>query len=90
MCVLDTPAQCICYSPDGTMLAIGLGGGVTSDTGEWFEHDQVRATEGAIADMTKCSNIALCESTAMKMLSCDSKRSHYEDALLPLFLRGNM
>lgn len=35
MCVLDTPAQCICYNPDGTMLAVGLGGGLTSDSGEW-------------------------------------------------------
>lgn len=35
MCVLDTPAQCICYNPDGTMLAVGLGGGLVSDSGEW-------------------------------------------------------
>eukprot|EP00752_Nemacystus_decipiens_P004400 g4020.t2 len=35
MCVLDTPAQCICYNPEGTMLAVGLGGGLVSDCGEW-------------------------------------------------------
>ncbi|CAN0063286.1 unnamed protein product [Pylaiella littoralis] len=36
MCVLDTPAQCICYNPDGTILAVGLGGGLASDSGEWI------------------------------------------------------
>lgn len=45
MCVLDTPAQCICYNPDGTMLAVGLGGGLDTDIGEWRGNiaEQVKA-----------------------------------------------
>lgn len=39
MCVLDTPAQCICYNPDGTMLAVGLGGGLASDFREWNDYE---------------------------------------------------
>lgn len=42
MCVLDTPAQCVCYNPDGTMLAIGLGGGLASDPGEWNDYSEKR------------------------------------------------
>lgn len=44
MCVLDTPAQCVCYNPDGTMLAVGLGGGVETDIGEWHDHDAGQVT----------------------------------------------
>ena len=40
MCVLDTPALCICYNPDGTMLAVGLGGGLEADTGEWIDWEE--------------------------------------------------
>lgn len=40
MCVLDTPAQCICYNPDGTMLAVGLGGGLETDAGEWRDFNE--------------------------------------------------
>lgn len=42
MCVLDTPAQCVCYNPDGTMLAVGLGGGLASDPGEWNDYGEKR------------------------------------------------
>lgn len=43
MCVLDTPAQCICYNPDGTILAVGLGGGLASDSGEWIGEKEKQA-----------------------------------------------
>lgn len=43
MCVLDTPAQCICYNPDGTMLAVGLGGGLATDSGEWSDQGEKQA-----------------------------------------------
>ncbi len=43
MCILDTPAQCICYNPDGTMLAVGLGGGLSSDPGEWSDRGDIQA-----------------------------------------------
>ena len=39
MCVLDTPAQCIDYNPDGSTLAVGLGGGLTTDWGEWHDNE---------------------------------------------------
>ncbi|CAM9122646.1 unnamed protein product [Ascophyllum nodosum] len=39
MCVLDTPAQCIDYNPDGSTLAVGLGGGLTTDWGEWLDNE---------------------------------------------------
>ncbi|CAM9222867.1 unnamed protein product [Choristocarpus tenellus] len=38
MCVLDTPACCICYNPDGTVLAVGLGGGLAPDEGDWASY----------------------------------------------------
>lgn len=44
MCVLDTPAQCICYNPNGTMLAVGLGGGVVAETGEWRDYEAKQVT----------------------------------------------
>lgn len=45
MCVLDTPALCICYNPDGTMLAVGLGGGLAADTGEWIDWEQEKVSQ---------------------------------------------
>ncbi|CAM9857262.1 unnamed protein product, partial [Chrysoparadoxa australica] len=33
LCVLDTPARCCAYNPDGTMIGIGLGGGHLPDAG---------------------------------------------------------
>ncbi|CAM9729145.1 unnamed protein product, partial [Laminaria digitata] len=45
MCVLDTPAMCICYNPDGTMLAVGLGGGLEADTGDWIDEKQEKGHE---------------------------------------------
>lgn len=41
MCVLDTPARCICYDPDGTLLAVGLGGGLILDEGDSYNPDKV-------------------------------------------------
>lgn len=44
MCVLDTPAQCICYNPNGTMLAVGLGEGVVAESGEWRDYEAKQVT----------------------------------------------
>ncbi|CAM9100029.1 unnamed protein product [Discosporangium mesarthrocarpum] len=57
MCVLDTPARCICYNPDGTILAVGLGGGLMSDDGDWETYSkETSKSNGNGSISTKAGN----------------------------------
>lgn len=53
VCILDTPAQCVCYNPDGTMLAVGLGGGLVSDSGEWSTQGEIQARGSSVLGVPK-------------------------------------
>lgn len=53
MCVLDTPAVCICYNPDGTMLAVGLGGGLAADTGEWIDWEEKKVSRDELLNQPR-------------------------------------